>query len=90
MFLASWDHIVICLICLAVHHVAQSKTLALVQELSKLTLSEEHPMAWSLLAQQAERNGVARRELLECCNQELRRRQRNASELLEEDRGRRA
>ena len=48
----------------------QSACLALLSELSKRPLSEQHPMAWSLLAQQAERNGVQRRELLECCNQE--------------------
>ena len=35
------------------------------------TLScQDHPDAWSLLAQQAERHGAARRELLDCCNQD--------------------
>eukprot|EP00913_Durusdinium_trenchii_P008447 g7932.t1 len=49
---------------------SQADTFNLVQQLSRVPrLSEEHPDAWSLLAQQAERNGVARRELLECCNQ---------------------
>ena len=48
-------------------------------------IPEDHPDAWSLLAQQAERHGAARRELLDCCNQELRRRQRSAHELLDED-----
>ena len=33
-------------------------------------VSQDHPDAWSLLAQQAERHGAARRELLDCCNQD--------------------
>ncbi|CAL1133611.1 unnamed protein product [Cladocopium goreaui] len=66
-----------------------SKTSAvqLLQQLWKKgpEIPEDHPDAWSLLAQQAERHGAARRELLECCNQELRRRQRSAYELLDEE-----
>ncbi|CAE7190080.1 unnamed protein product, partial [Symbiodinium pilosum] len=66
---------------------SKSATASLVQQLAGLErLSEEHPLAWSLLAQQAERNGVARRELLECCNQELRRRRHSAEELLDKER----
>ena len=63
---------------------SKSSAAKLVQHLSGLErLSDEHPLAWSLLAQQAERNGVVRRELLEFCNQELRRRRRSAEELLD-------
>ena len=66
---------------------SKSETATLVQQLAGLErLSEEHPLAWSLLAQQAESNGVARRELLETCNQELRRRRRSAEELLDAER----
>eukprot|EP00435_Cladocopium_sp_Y103_P057144 s405_g19.t1 len=66
---------------------SKTNAVQLLQELWKKgpEIPEDHPDAWSLLAQQAERHGAARRELLECCNQELRRRQRSAYELLDEE-----
>ncbi|CAJ1345684.1 unnamed protein product [Effrenium voratum] len=63
---------------------SKADNVRLVQQLAHVKL-EEHPLTWSLLRQQAEKHGAFRRELLECCNQELRRRQWCASELLEEE-----